>query len=292
MKKTFCLLAVLVVGALVFSSCQKEGQYLPKQKISRIEYQAYYSSDLGSVSVTNEVQDWEWTDKLLSKITYRYANGTTFGYLIPEYDSKKRIEKIHGVLDDDAFYYTFTYDGKYLTRIQAFEDGALETDYVFVKNDGKTVEITVTEWDKKDAESKSINPLQFVFTPEVAECIKPTDEKGTVVYKLTWDGNNISNITAVKANGDEMSVQKFQYDDCINPFKGFLSNEAMSAMSDLYSENNVVLSNHVLHMTLGDITTNLSYAYEYDGKYPVKKTWSTQSALGTNISHIQTITYQ
>ena len=80
--KNLTKIAVFVfISAFLFSACEKEGQYLPKKKITRIEYSTTTSSKDGKdISTLSEVQDWVWNGKLLQNITYKDGSGNALTF--------------------------------------------------------------------------------------------------------------------------------------------------------------------------------------------------------------------
>lgn len=293
MKNLVKTLLLVAVCALLFSSCEKEGQYLPKKKVSRITYVT--SSTLWGITTTavTGYQDWEWSGKLLTQITLRNGDGDMEGTIVPQYDSKKRVTALHCVLDTEIEDYKFTYDGKNLMKITCYSnDKDAVTEYTFRKEDKNVVEITVQGYASKALEGTGINPLQFVLPNEIAERIKPSDEKATTIYKLTWNGNNISSMEELRS-GVTYANYNWAYDNGINPFKGLFCNAdgSLNGFEELYSANNVVESHSVAHLTFADMEEHFKYEYEYEDNYPVKKTWGTTSSTGLEVVHTMSYLY-
>lgn len=294
MKKSIIFVAALVIGALMFSSCQKDGQYKPKKKIARIEHKATYTLGSATLTAVNESEEWEWTGKQLTKITYYDGNDAIYGYMIPKYDSKKRVESFHSVLGSSINDYTFSYDGKDLVKISQYnEAGKLSAEYKFAKEGKNVVMITMEEVDSKAVVDERVNPLQFILPSEVVKDMKPVEGKANMTYKLTWDGKNVVSLD-IYAGETLFMEHKYAYDDAVNPLKGLFTSFSISTTDGLYSANNVLQSSSSStyvndNMTL---TNNAQYTYEYTDNYPLKKTWETTSALGVDLSHVMTYTYQ
>jgi len=294
MKKSIIFVAALVIGALMFSSCQKDGQYKPKKKIARIEHKATYTLGSATLTAVNESEEWEWTGKQLTKITYYDGNDAIYGYMIPKYDSKKRVESFHSVLGSSVKDYVFSYDGKDLVKISCYtDDGKLDSEYKFIKEGKNVVEIALEEFSSKASVEGNINPLQYILPREVAENIKPVDGKSTMTYKLTWDGKNVVSLDTY-ADENLFMERKFSYDAAVNPMKGLFTNDGITSMNELYSANNIVASTSTSTYVNDNMTLNVEeeYTYEYTDNYPVKKTWETTTSLGTELSHVMTYTYQ
>ena len=199
MKNLIKSVVLVTLCAFLFVSCEKEGQYLPKKKISRITTST--ASTLWGVTTTavTGYQDFEWSGKLLSKITLRDGDGDVYGAVVPQYDNKKRVTSLHCVTGDDIDDFKFTYDGKDLMKITRYSnDKDAVTEYSFRKDGKNVVEITVQGYSSKALDYAGINPLQFVLPQEIAEAIKPSDEKVSIIYRLAWDGKNVSSMEEIR----------------------------------------------------------------------------------------------
>ena len=259
---------------IAVSACQKEGQYLPKKKISKIEN--ITTSTMWGITTTavTDYQEWEWTGKLLSKITLRDGDGDIEGAIVPQYDNKKRVSSLHCVSGSDIDDYNFAYEGKNLMKITHTSNDKDMAVYTFVKDGKNVVEITVTGY-SKSKDIAGINPLQLVLPNENAfvEGLEiPMEEllNGVLYANYNWT-----------------------YDNAINPLKGLFSNGygSLNGCEELYSANNVVESRSVTHLTFSDIEQHYKYSYEYDGDYPVKKTWESTSSTGLEVVHTQNYLY-
>ena len=290
MKNLTKIAVCFIIGAFLFSACQKEGQYLPKKKIAKIEH-VTTSSLWGITTTTMDYQEWEWTGKLLSKITLRDGDGKEAGSIVPQYDKKKRVMSLHCLTGSDVDDYDFTYDGKDLMKITHTSSDKDMAVYTFVKEDKNVVEITVTGYSKSN-DMAGVNPLQLVLPNEIAEVIKPSDEKATVVYKLAWDGKNVASMEEY-ISGVLYANYNWTYDNAINPLKGLLCNGygSLNGFEELYSANNVVESQTVTHLTFSDVEQHVKYSYEYEDDYPVKKTWSTVASTGLEVVHTYNYLY-
>lgn len=292
MKNLAKIIVFVFISASLLMSCQKDGQYLPKKKIAKIEHVT--SSTIFGVTTTavTSYQEWEWSGKLLTKITLRSGDGDVNGFIVPQYDSKKRVTSLHCVSGSDIDDFNFTYDGKNLMKITHYSSDKDVAEYTFTKDGKNVVEITVNSYTSKDYEIAAINPLQFVLPNEIAEVIKPSAEKATVVYKLVWDGKNLASMEEQR-NGVLVANYDWNYDDFINPLKGLFSNGngSLNGFEVLYSANNVVESHSVTHLAISDVESHNKYDYMYEDDYPVKKTWVSTSTTGLEVTHTQSFLY-
>lgn len=291
MKNLIKSVVLVSLCAFLFVSCEKEGQYLPKKKISRITTST--ASTLWGVTTTavTGYQDLEWSGKLLSKITLRDGDGDVYGAVVPQYDNKKRVTSLHCVTGDDIDDFKFTYDGKDLMKITRYSnDKDAVTEYSFRKDGKNVVEITVQGYSSKALDYAGINPLQFVLPQEIAEAIKPSDEKVSIIYRLAWDGKNVSSMEEIR-NGVVAANYDWAYDDGINPLRGLFStgNGSLNGFEELYSANNVLESHSIIHLSLTNLEEHFKYEYEYDNNYPVKKSWLTTASTGLEVVH--TVSY-
>ena len=291
MKNLPKIAVCFIIGAFLFSACHKEGQYLPKKKIAKIEHVMTTSMWGITTTAVTDCQEWEWSGKLLSKITLRDGDGDIDGVIVPQYDKKKRVSSLHCVSGSDIDDYNFTYEGKNLMKITHTSSDKDVAVYTFVREDKNVVEITVTGYSKSNGIAV-VNPLQLVLPDEVAEVIKPSDEKATAVYKLVWDGGNLVSMEQF-VNGVLNKNYKWTYDNAINPLKGLFSNGygSLNGFEELYSANNVVESQTVTHSALYDVEIGLEYSYEYENDYPVKKTWSAVASTGLEVVHTYNYLY-
>lgn len=285
MKNSLRFLAVAIAVMLLFPACNKEGKYTPKKKISRIE--SSVTNSLGT-SIT-EIEEWEWDGDLLSKITYKFGNGEIYSTTKFQYGSDKRVESLNVVADSYTAKYEFVYEGKDLVKITRKESGAEDVDvYTFKKENGKVVEISLTEAASKS--SADANILRYILPYDVAKCIKPSGSKATTTYKLIWDGKNVARLEAY-AGGVLVMESGWTYDDKINPLAGLYSDNSIYSKEEIYSANNVLASYMTVQVMGIENTVYHAFAYEYDGKYPVERTWESEN-LGMVTGHKQTIHYK
>jgi len=293
MKKTIKFVAMLLVGVLMFASCQKEGQYLPKKKITRIDHVATMDISGTPTTIVNEYETWEWSGKLLTKITYYRSNDEVVGFITPQYDSKKRIESFHSEMESTIFDYVVTYDGKNLMKITCYDsNNELVSEYQFTKEDGQVMTITYETFNEEVAKCDKVNPVNLILPSEVVENLQPSKGKRVNVNTLTWDGKNLASMKTV-VDGDETSYIEYTwtYDNCINPKQGLFSQPGFAEFFKLYSANNALTNKVVTHSNNLNLTIDSEYAYEYEDEYPVKQTW-TATSMGLEINHTTTYTYQ
>ena len=284
MRKTFNLIAFLLVGIFLFSSCHKEGQYLPKKKLNKIERASI--TDAGTI--VSEIEEWQWDGKLLSSIITKTGSGDLISTVNFKYDSKKRIESLHVKYSQYSNDFKFIYEGKDLVKITRVNEEFDEEDvYTFKKIDGNVTEITLSPVESKSM--TGLNILRFVLPSEVADQIKPSSTKATTTYKLTWDGNNVTKMETY-SNGVLSVTNTWKHDDMINPLNGLYTDNSLRTIEGLYSANNVIEETTVLMIMGMETIIQNKYEYKYDDKYPTERTWNVES-LGISMKRIETYYY-
>ena len=117
------------------------------------------------------------------------------------------------------------------------------------------------------------------FAPYAAHCVRsggvvPTGTQksaGDVIYTealaITWDGDNIKEVTSTAGDGTECRWS-YSYDSKSNPYCNFWTKEGIEAdlLAMMGSRNNVLSS---LMYRNGVLVEEYSYSYRYDGAYPV-----------------------
>ena len=263
MKKTFALMTVVLVAAVAFTSCTKEGQYNPKKKISEIVFNSSYVETISGITITDTRKEvWTWNGDLLSFIDYYNSRGERLYTESFRYDDKNRIAEIHN--SDQKL--VFDYDDNLIDEITYYDShNSIVEKIEFEHKGGKITSIMVEGSD--DYGQKSFNPLRYFLPEDVAETVMKSASKGVTHYTLTWTGKNI---TKMEASGQTNATWEFTYDDKVNPFKS-LFDLFNSGYAMMLSSNNVTRSVY----TTDNERSTVDYTYVYDGKYPVKKQYQT-----------------
>jgi len=270
MKKLVKLSVALLACVMLLTSCNKEGKYNPKQKISQIVDSYSYTSALGITHSASIKQVWNWADDHLSYIEYYDANGNKDDIWAFHYDDKDRVDEMNNGYN----MFKFEYDGNQLDKVELYNSDGLAEIYTF-ERDGKTVvKILRSIMDNKSDMIITLNPFAFFLPENAANLVvakAPANTKGVMTYELIWDGKNVTRIDA--AYEGESTSFFWKYDDNVNPFKGLLD-RANNFFETIYSENNVI---EEISAESGTTT----FQYVYDGKYPVKKSWVENSEIGS-----------
>lgn len=291
MKKTILLGAIWVLG-LFFVSCEKEGQYTPKNKIDRISLSGSTTlqvhlndvwNDVGTNTVSQYVSEiWNWDGKMLKSITHYNSSGELERTENYEYDGKRLVSVSWGT----AGRYTISYDKGKIASIDGYNGTEKVITYVFTHENGKVSKIAVTNYKAKKAAGipLPINTLRF-FIPnaniqalkemlESAEAKSNTKDIKSYDLKIEWSGKNISKMTLIQ---DAYTfTTNYSYDDKTNPFYGLFDIEE-NGFPQIMSKNNVT------RMVAEDSDNNhdeRDYIYTYEKDLPTMQTCSFKQATG------------
>ncbi len=293
MKKLF-LIASVALFAIAFVSCKKDGEYKPKEKIVQVqkEWIATTVTTTSTGTTTNTInrdpfvtEVWTWGEKTLTSIVYKDDDGDTDNTLVFGYDKKNRIITATSGAEIAEYVYN---DDKKLQTIKMTDAGVLEATYEMSYQDDLLSKITVTIYDaKKSAIASKVLPEIIYDRIESLTKTVGTRAGSTYVTNMTieWDGKNISQIVSSMVVG-EYSVNAtttFEYDGKTNPFYGMY---ALYGDFACFSKNNIVKTSTTTVSSVGTIsntaTETESVTYEYNGKYPIKKS-NTKINEDTNI---------
>lgn len=296
MKQT--VLFAAAAALLLFGACQKDGKYNPKEKIAKVYEEVSnsysYNDGEGWQTETNGTpkhvtEQWTWDGKKLAQIVYPSYDYDDEGNMVLDgdqdvlrftYDGSQLTE----VKANYEFRMVFTYDGKKLQKAEIYDEKTTP-DFVYeFEHDGKKIStITMTgDGDIYKKKSASVSRMEKLLLGNIIPQSKTTEKvmrelhakaaKSTQSIKmnLTWDGDNVSKITAVTPYGN--ATMSFTYDDKNNPFKGF------GLMFGGYGESEIGVEfcnkNNITKIVLSDLdgdTEEESYTYTYDGKWPVSR---------------------
>ena len=310
MKKTALFAAAAAL--LLFGACQKDGKYNPKEKISNVseEYCSVYSYFSGEEWVTDSSitpkhvsEQWTWDGKKLSQIAYIGYDYDDQGNMVPDgqdlvkfnYDGSQMTE----VTTSYGERMTFTYDGKKLQKAELYDGAATPYMTYEFEHDGKKISSMTVTMDEEYYAKKGtrVGRLEHLLLGNIIPQTKSTDKfvcqmhakaaKSTESVKmdLTWDGDNVSKITAVTPYGN--ATMTLTYDDKNNPFKNF------GPMFGFYGETETGVEfcnkNNITKMVISDIeggSDEENYTYTYDGQWPVSCTnmysYEDEYSRGTN----------
>ena len=260
MRKTQLLKisTILLIGIFCLSSCEKDGVFNPKKKISKIYVQ--YDGDAKELAET-----WTWDKDKLVQIDLK--NGL---FNIPikfEYDGKQ-LSKIN---IGENLYTKCIYKGAKLDKMETYLENTLASVNTFEYKGGKISKITATIYPImliKSNETKMVNVLRFVLPQQFSGNMEQlsqnkNDEKGsetTLTSLLTWKGNNVEKMVSEENPHGTLLTRTvtYTYDNKKSPLYGLLYSSSVS------SENNV--TKETIN-TAGNIIEHI-YSYTYEDNYP------------------------
>ena len=281
------ILSTTMLACLLLVSCNKEGQYTPKNKIEKVYYSSSSKSEMYQDGAWNTVYEanspkyleevWNWDGKLLKSISYYNPGGEVSYTENFEYDGKRLVAISCG--DDDR--YVVNYEKRKMSSIDYYNGTEKELSYEFAHEGGKITKIKIIEYDGEKGifHPLSFNVLRFFipsadkesFVKLIAGISENKNAKGayTSEVHLEWDGKNVSKITY--ADGSYSSTDEYTYDNKLNPYCGLFYIEEFE-MIDVLSKNNV--TQHILNFVdNGDSHhEERNYEYTYDGKVPTMQT--------------------
>lgn len=291
MKKITILSAAAL---MLFAACQKDGKYNPKEKIAKVseEYVYSYNDEWNNYydSVPKHVtEEWTWDGKELSQIAYIDIDYDENGNIVPDGQDIIKFTYDGGQLSEvtgEDGRMVFTYDGKKLQKAELYENSSTAFMTYTFTHDGKKISSITMEsdmgFDKKGSFSSRLESLLLGnFIPEsksTEKVIKDLHAKAakgeTITMNLTWDGDNVSKISAVTPFGN--ASINFTYDNKNNPYKGFALmfggyGESETGV-EFCNKNNI--TKIVASYVEGDYaeTEEENYSYTYDGEWPLSRT--------------------
>jgi len=288
MKKLGLVFVVLFLLSS-FYACEKDqlGVYNPKMKIDKI-----YNEKDGRYLL----EQWQWNDKLLSKIDFYRSNESlkaTHTYLYDE----NRLTRVQM----EGSYSDFIYDGKELRTINTYTGSQLLETYQLSFKKDKLSHISI----KRSAKGGTDSDLMSFFIPgsDHLSLSRPSssESKGenydysAAEMDFVWDGDNVQYLKMSITRPDSIQHLTFSYvyDDNMNPKHGFLSlYPIQSILNDepqyqLCSKNNIVSVMVTDEYDIFSKTESFTYSYEYYKNYPTKvyhtflnkETWMQDSTL-------------
>lgn len=225
---------------------------------------------------------WE---KLL-KIEY-YDNSGALSWCENFNYDKNRLVRVEVPIYNE--YTEYEYDGRQLSKACQYCDNVLYSTCDFTYSGGKISKIEVTSNSSKGNRQSRISPLRFIFPEEVVEQINiylkkqnalcKSDSKQSITFE--WDGKNVSKVKIMDSSTDEPELEyAYSYDTKNNPYWRFMDENP----TDVRSRNNIVKLK--ITNSSGSGITYL-YTYEYDGKFPVKKTGKAEGSESSSVIFLE-----
>ena len=269
MKKSVLLLASLVF-LVAFSSCkqeEKEGQYTPEKKISRIY------SDYGEGKTLREV--WHWNENILQSIDH-YSSGTVEWVEEYTYNDNNQIVRVEDFLNGEIMEYE--YDGSNISKAIFYYEGSMEYELGFKYTGNKISEIEYIEYDYKKTNNSRLlsegnSPIKMLLTEKTYRVFEklintPVNRSEIVTMKLTWNDNNVSKKEIRSGSWEE--IIDYKYDAKSNPFRNYynLYGPGEGERYSIFSVNNITEERWVEKEDGDTYVWTKKYSYSYDGMFP------------------------
>lgn len=321
MKKALFTMAVLaMVGLMV--SCQKDGVFSPKNKVSKIyrEYQEIRDGQTVNSMSKTLYNVWNWQDDKLVSIDYMSGGQVSYTETYT-YDGDHIVSAACTYEGSTEVFsnQVMTYDGSKLVKIEYFSRGTLTSTYTFTHKAGKIVQMDITypEGTSDPYLDKSMPAMVRMMMPDMhtADIIERTASKAitytySMTYKFSYKGSNVSKIeiadirTRTENNIEEVytdtEIIEYSYDGKSNPFYELIS----SSGPQVLSKNNVLQASETSKTTRtenGELVQESNYlkpnvtdyTYTYEGDKPTVQTGTnTYTSGSTTYSYITTMYYE
>ncbi len=268
--KRLSFLFVIALICSVMVSCNKEGQFNPKKKISQISYANSYKSEYwdeysleweteqGSSNYVG--QRWNWNGNLLESIDFYESDGTLDYTEYYTYDGKQ----ISSVNYGGSGRYDFVYEKNKLSAIDYYV-GSTHYYHYELTHDGKKIsKMTLTVLNDSKAEMPSFPSfLLNIPTKQLQKASKGVECE----WRFEWDGDNLKHITYLEP-GDSYDLY-YTYDNKLNPMCGLWDMES-GGIAAFMSKNNIVREEY----RWDGETEVYNISYTYQGNYPATATTS------------------
>lgn len=272
-RLSFLLVIALICSVMV--SCNKEGQFSPKKKISKItcsasskseyydEYDGWVTYDESSSNYVSEI--WNWNGKQLESIDHFDSDGTLESTEYFVYDGKKLTSINWG----GAARYDFIYEKGKLSTIELYSGSTRAAIYDITHDGNKISKISVTSFDAKAANAHPLPSwiLNLPQRPQRQNNMNAPKETYTYEMQFKWAGDNVEQVTYLEAGAKEDIY--FTYDNKLNPMYGLWDVEG-SDVNSILSKNNVTREEY-RYDGESDVYT---YSYTYSGNVPSTQTSS------------------
>lgn len=280
MKRLSFLLVIALICSVVVS-CNKEGQFSPKKKISKItcstsyktEYYGDYGWETADESSSNYVsQIWNWSGKQLESIDNFDSDGTFSSTEYFVYEGKK----LSSINWGGAERYDFMYEKGKLASVELYSGSYREAIYNIEHNGKKVSKISVTYFDAKAANAHPL-PSWILNLPQRPQKhnnnMNAPKEVYTCEMLYEWDGDNVKHITYLE-DGDKEDIY-FTYDNKLNPMYGLWDVDE-GDMIAILSKNNITREEY----RYDGESEVYTYSYTYSGNVPSTQSYSYNYSYG------------
>lgn len=286
MTRSYRYLTLTVIVLLVASCAKREGVIDKKNRIEEVyaEERHYMDNNLFHSIESYVEEDWHWDGKEMYRIDYRGEHPYSENFF---YGSHRCLERT--TVPAYNIRSEFFYDGRMLEHIDYYRDDEKYLTVTLLHDGENLTEIDCQYYSlstESDSEAVAIlhkrNPIAALLGAEVHSKLEAENTKRLAAqcksgkgpmltrYELTWDGDNVSAIRCIDADGTRNIL--LSYDDKRNPYRQLFGYREITDPLfgfEMLSENNITS----IRMPYGRNANQLfTYRYEYDGDYPSKRT--------------------
>ncbi len=294
--KKIAIVSLVLLGAMLFVSCNKSGVYKPKDQLSKVWYEKEAVTTIDSVDHPSSTprylrEDWIWNGKYLESRTVYRTNGDLWYNYNYEYNKKEK-NRIIGITSSIAaerktrIRFIYDDDSKQLKEIkyftEAFPENSLPHRWLVFEYDGNKVisikETINTQKYPRNYSYMETSLLPYLVSEEMAESIMENEMRSKVEYDIrtneyefVWEKKNITQVKIKTTAGEKTSEANiyYKYDKDKNPqlarVMGLVEDGGVNPL--ICSHNNVVECTYE--------SETLSYTenaeYTYDKKVPLEK---------------------
>ena len=279
MKRLSFILIIAVICS-VMVSCNKEGRYNPKKKISQVSFCLSEKDEMwnGHEWVTTREysnpeyvgQVWNWKGNQLESVDFYEADGQ----LMANYHFVYKNAKITTIeCNGGESRYEFVYKNGLLTTMEFYSGSTCDFVYEYTYSKGKIQKIVFTPLSGKSAVTQELLPVELLAglppLPDEDEKALRDDKRE---YYFYWDGDNVEQLAF--RQGSYAADYYFTYDKMLNPLRGVKLDQVASQL--FYASFPLTMSKNNISRCIVESnggTDVYDHAYTYDGKYPVVMTW-------------------
>ena len=264
---------VIALLCSVMVSCNKEGQFNPKKKISKVTYSYTYkweyygdygweTEDQGSYQYVGQI--WNWSGKQLESIDYYDEDGTLDYTDYYTYDGKR----LSTISWGGSGRYEFVYDKGKLSSIEYYNGSTREAIYSVTHDGGKITKISYTSLGSKAAETHPLPSWMFNLPTSSKQgegTLRNPKGASSTDYIFEWDGDNVKHF-AIQTATDRADYY-YTYDKKMSPWCGLWEVGELDYPM-IMSKNNV--TREEVKYDGSNEVYNISYTYQ--GNYPTTAT--------------------
>lgn len=301
LKKTRYAFVLLTVGTLAFGSCGKR-EGAPDIRGRLVQVYSEETMMMGESELYHYErhlsEQWNWDGKELYRIDYYDSPPYSEVFFYDGRQISRTTIPAYNIRNE------FVYDGRMLERIDCYRKDTLLYSCRFRHEDDRMAGMDIHHTDNPATSNQKADLFYATFSPlmgEMAGRLLAEDQKRLVEsrqkkgckggyeeqYDFTWNDDDVTLIT--HRVGSDLEETELSYDDGRNPYAqlfGYREINTSPVMGfRMLSEHNVISAT-----VRGNETRVYNCSYQYDGKYPIRRT-VTYSYEASDIQTLEETTY-